>query len=82
MLNISAASRIVNIKESDSILNSSEVGSVVFYWKLLDNSIRIEIPKVVNASLIKECQDVDLTHVGIMIDGSLTLVNIDGIGMY
>ena len=78
----SAASRIVNIKESDSILNSSEVGSVVFYWKLLNNSIRIEIPEVINTSLIKECQDVDLTHVGIMTDGSLSLTSIGGIGTY
>ena len=78
----SAASRIVNIKESDSVLNSSEVGSVVFYWKILVSGIRIEIPKVVKASLIKECKDVDLTHVGIMINGNLSLANIDEIGMY
>ena len=78
----SAASRIVNIKESDSVLNSSGVGSVFFYWKMLDSGKRIEIPKVFKASLIKECKDVDLTHVGIMIDGSLNLTNINEIGMY
>ena len=78
----STASRIVNIKESDSVLNSSEVGSVVFYWKILVSGIRIEIPKVVKASLIKECKDVDLTHVGIMINGNLSLANIDEIGVY
>ena len=78
----SAVSKIVSIKESDSILNFSEVGSVIFYWKLLEKSTRIEIPDVFSASLIKECKDVDLTHVGIMIDGSLNLTNLDEIGMY
>ena len=77
----SAASRIVNIKESDSILNFSEVGSVVFYWKVLDNSVRIELPKVANPFLIKKCKDVDLTHIGVLIDGNLSLADINEIGM-
>ena len=78
----SAVSKILNINESDNILNFSEVRSVVFYWKILDSGIRIEIPEVVKASLIKECKDADLTDVGVMIDGSLSLTNIDEMGMY
>ena len=42
----SPASRIVNIKGSNCVLNFCEVGSVVFYWKMLDSGIRIEIPKL------------------------------------
>ena len=78
----SAASRIVNIKESDSVLDSSEVGSVTFYWRLTSKDVGIQIPKVANASLIKECKSVDLTHIGIMINGILTWANIDEIGKY
>ena len=78
----SAASKIVNIKESDSVLNFSEVGSVVFYWKILESDITIEIPRVASASLIKECKDANLTHIGILIDGSLSLAHINEISMY
>ena len=78
----SAASRIVNIKESDSVLDSSEVGSVTFYWRLTTKDVGIQIPKVADASLIQECKSVDLTHIGIMINGILTWANIDEIGKY
>ena len=78
----SAASRIVNIKESDSILDSSGVGSVTFYWKLTSKDVGIRIPTNAYGSLIKKCKNVDLTHIGIMIDGILTWANIDEIGKY
>ena len=77
----SAASRIVNISESDSVLNSSEVGSVVLYWRLIDKDI-IEIPKIADVSIIEECKNVHLTHIGIMVDNNLNLINIDEIGTY
>ena len=78
----SAASRIVNIKESDSVLDSTEVGSVIFYWKLVSKGVEIQIPKAADALLIKECENADLTHVGIMIDGNLNWTTIDEMGMY
>ena len=78
----SAASRIVNIKESDSVLDSTEVGSVTFYWKLVSKSVEIQIPKAADASLIKGCENAGLTHVGVMIDGNLNWTNIDEMGMY
>ena len=76
----SAASGIVNIEESDSVLNYSEVGSVTFYWKLIHYDVAIQFPKATNVSLIKECENACLTHIGIMIDGNLTMVNVDEIG--
>ena len=78
----SAASRIVNIKESDSVLDSTEVGSVTFYWKLVNEGVGIQIPKAADASLIKECENAGLIHVGIMIDGNLNWTTIDEMGMY
>ena len=77
----SAASRIVNINESDSVLNSSEVGSVMLYWRLINKDV-IEIPKFVDVSIIEECRNVHLTHIGIMINNDLNLINIDEIGTY
>ena len=75
----SAASRMVNIKESDSVLDSTEVGSVTFYWKLVSKGVGIQIPEVINASQIKGCNNAGLTHVGIMVDG---ILNWTAIGMY
>ena len=78
----SAASRIVNIKESDSVLDSTEVGSVTFYWKLVSKGVGIQIPKAADTLLIKGCENAGLSHVGIMIDGNLSWTTIDEIGMY
>ena len=78
----SAASRIVNIQETDSVLDYSEVGSVIFYWRIIDTGIRIEIPTVLDLSLVMQCKHANLTHIGIMIDGSLKWMAIDEIRRY
>ena len=78
----SAVSKIVNIRESDSVLDYSEVGSVTFYWRLVSKGINLQIPKFADASLIEECKIADLTHVGIMTDENLNWMSIDEIGMY
>ena len=78
----SAVSKIVNIKESDSVLNFSEVGSVTFYWRIVNKSVKIEIPEVTLGSLIDRCRNVHLTHLGLMVDGNLNWVTIDQLGMY
>ena len=75
----SAASRIVNIKESDSVLDSTEVGSVTFYWKLVNKGATIQIPKAADVLQIKGCKNAGLTHDGIMVDG---ILNWTAIGMY
>ena len=72
----SAASRIVNIKESDSVLDSTEVGSVTFYWKLISKGVEIQIPKEDNDLLIKECHNAGLTALGYMEDGNLYWVDV------
>ena len=78
----SAASRIVNIRETDSILDYSEVGSIIFYWRIVNTSIRVEIAKDPDLSLIMQCKHANLTHVGIMIDGNLNWTVIDDIRRY
>ena len=77
----SAASAIVNIVESDSILQSSEVGSVIFYWKLINKGAEIQIPKVTSALLKKRCRNAGVTNVGLIIDGDLKWITIDETGM-
>ena len=72
----SAASKIVELEETDSITDSSEVGSVVFYWRVV-REVTIDIPKFINASVAKECCNVHLTHIGIMMNGKLDLKSID-----
>ena len=68
----SVVSKIVGKNETDSVLDSSEVGSVTFYWRLLSNNVGIHIPKSVGFSLIKECKTASLTDIGIIIDGSVS----------
>ena len=77
----SVVSKIVNIKESDSVLDYSEVGSVTFYWRLVSKGINLQMPKFADASLIEECNNANLTHVGIMTDETLKWISIDEIGM-
>ena len=72
----SAASEIVELKDTDSITDSSEVGSVVFYWRVV-RKVTINFLKFINASVAKKCSDARLTHIGIMIDGKLDLKSID-----
>ena len=75
------ASRIVNIKVTDSILDSSEgeSSSVTFYWRLIGRDFQIQVPKVAKPSLIKECKNANLIQIGTMIDGNLSLMDIDEI---
>ena len=78
----SAASKIVNIQETDSVLDYSESGSVTFYWRIVNEDARIEIPKLSGSSLMMQCKDADLTHIGIMIDGNLNWTPIDELHRY
>ena len=79
----SFASKIVNIPESDSVLQSSEVGSVTFYWKLVEKGIGIQMPEVnYNTFLKRRRRNTGVTNVGIMIDGHLNWLIDDRTGMY
>ena len=71
----SAASRILNINESDGVLDSSEVGSVTFYWKLVNKSVRMQISEDVGL-LMKQCYNAGLTEIGIMEDGNLDWIDL------
>ena len=70
-----AVRKILDLKDTDGILDHSEVGSLTFYWRVKEN-ITITIPKFTCASLIKNCKDNGITHIGTITDGNLQLVNI------
>ena len=67
--------KILDLNNTDGILDHSEVGSLTFYWKVKEN-ITITIPKFTYASLIKHCKDNGITHIGTITDGNLQMVNI------
>ena len=78
----SAACRIVNLKETDSKSDYSEVDSVIFYWRVIKD-VSINIPNLIDVSVKIQCIKAHLTHVGIVMDGILNLKSIDELaGMY
>ena len=76
----SAASDVVGIKITDSILEfagveSAGVGSVIFYGKITSDK-GFKIPKNVSNSMKRKCENAGLTHIGKMVDGSTEFVRI------
>ena len=71
----STTSKIMGLKETDGILDSTEVGSLTFYWKVKEN-ITISIPKFIDVSLIKNCKDAGITHIGTITNGEVQLVDV------
>ena len=72
----SVASEVAGIRNIDSILDSSEVGSVICYWKIISD-IEFEIPKNVSISVKTKCKNAGLTHIGKVTNGSEELVKIE-----
>ena len=68
-------SKIHSIKETDSTLHSSEVGSLTLYWKVKDN-VTITFPKILDSSLAKKFKDAGISRIGTVIDGKLELISI------
>ena len=71
----SIASKILGLKETDGVLDSTEVGCLTFYWKVKE-SITISIPKFKDVSLMKSYKDTGITHIGTITNGEVQLVNI------
>ena len=71
-----AASRVVNIEETDSILDFSEVGSVILYWKITTQDLELKI-QTINASVIEDCRAARIIQIGIMTNGSLNIMEIN-----
>lgn len=67
--------KILDLNDTDGILDHSEVGSLTFYWRVKEN-ITITIPKFTCASLIKNCKYSGITEIGTITDGNLQMVNI------
>ena len=86
-----AISRIVGIEETDAIwqftelhsseLYSSEVHSseVMIYWRIIDQNLKLHIPEIILSPVMKECKASCVTRVGIMTNGSLDMVDTEGL---
>ncbi len=72
-----AASKVVKIEETDSILDFTKMGIVTFYWRILSKDLKLYIPKLINPFVMEHCRASGLTHVGIMTDGSLNITEIE-----
>ena len=70
------ASKMVELNETDSVLGSAGVGSMILYWRVKENT-SIRIPEIVNSSLMRSCKDASITHIGTIINGNLQIRNID-----
>ena len=78
----SIVSKVMNLQETDSKLDSSEIGSVIFYWRIIKD-VTIQIPEFVDPLVAKKCKDACLTHIGIVKDGKIDLQRVDKlISMY
>lgn len=71
-----AASGVANIEETDSTLEFSEVGSVIFYWRITTKDLELKI-QTVDASVIKDCRDASIIQIGIMTNGRLNMMEIN-----
>ena len=71
-----AASRVLNIEETDSILDFAEKGSVIFYWRITTKNLKLKI-QTINDSVIKDCKAASLIQIGYMINGSLNMMEVN-----
>lgn len=71
----SAAAKLANIDETDAVLHSAGVGSVILYWKV-SNSVRLEVPEFITLSLSQACRKAGITHIGTVVNQIFSLVEI------
>ena len=71
----SATTKFIGINETDAMLNSAGVGSVIIYWKVADD-VRVELPESITQSLSRLCSKAGITHIGTVVNQNVTLVEV------
>ena len=71
----SAAVKLVGLDETDTVLDSAGVGSVIIYWKVY-NGFTVALPGSITPSLKQMCDKADITHIGMMVNHTITLMDI------
>ena len=61
----SVAVNMVGLDDTDALLDSAGVGSVVMYWKIFKDT-SLELPKTITPSMEQLCDEVGITHIGIV----------------
>ena len=75
ILNQHAATKLVGIDESDAVLDSAGVGSVILYW-IVSGDVRLEVPVSITHSLSQVCSKAGITHIGTVVNQNVTLIKI------
>ena len=71
----SVTSKLFGIEETDVLLDSAGVGSVVIYWRLCSNQFN-QSPETITKSLKQMCYEASITHVGAVVDRNITMIDI------
>ena len=71
----SAAVKLAKLDETDALLDSAGVGSVIMYWKV-SSDIMIDLPDTITLVLRQMCNKVGITHVGTVFKRKSTLVEV------
>jgi len=69
----SATVKLVGLDETDALLDSTGVGSVILYWKLY-NDLMVRLPDSISPSLKEMCDAADVTHIGTIVKHTTTLI--------
>ena len=62
----SVTTKLFGIEETDVLLDSAGVGSVVIYWRVCSNEID-QFPRMITASLKQMCNEACITQVGVVV---------------
>jgi len=72
----SATVKVVGLNETDALLDSTGVGSVIIFWKLYSDSV-VRLPDSISPSLKEMCDAADITHIGTIVKHTTTLIKTD-----
>ena len=69
----SATVKLVGLDETDALLDSTGVGSVILYWKLY-NDFMVRLPDSISPSFKEMCDAADVTHIGTIVKHTTILI--------
>ena len=72
----SAVVKMTNVEETDTLLDSVSVGSVIIYWKSLSD-INLQLEGTVSLSHKKQFYKLGITHIGTVYKQRATLIDIE-----
>jgi len=71
----SVTTNLFGYEETDVLLDSAGVGSVIIYWRVCSAEIK-QLPEKISTSLKQMCDEASITHVGIVVNQNITMIDI------